>query len=198
MSVILITTGGERNLLWVWNYCEAIHWSLYLISLLRAPGRWKSIWLVQECQPGISFRHPAFISRGFPSPLPNLDLWLDFPLAPLKQGSPLCTVLWKKAEDAQSFWLGFLTTDSANGTPGHRQGREQNQSTQISYQKPSKEAKQTTVPGMKPTEVGQAEILPSQPAPANYGLTACPGVWDLFWTVQGKNCAKLMGLLKEI
>lgn len=63
--------------------------------------------------------------------------------------------------------------------------------------KPSKEAKQTIVPGMKTTEMAQRSF-PPQAAPANHGLTVCPGAWDLFWIVQGKNCAKLMGLLKEI
>lgn len=197
MSVLLIITGGEGNLLWVWNYCEAIHWSLYLISLLRAPGRWKSIWLVCKCQPGISFRYPPSY-QGL-SPLHSqacttgwifhLPHWSRIPLSVQCQG--------EKAEDAQTFWLGFLTKDSANATPGHSEENKTKAPKPV-IPKPSKEAKQTTVPGMKPTEVGQGEILPSPASSSKPWADSVPRVWDSFWTALGKNCAKLTGRFKGI
>lgn len=195
MSVILIIMGGEGNLLGVWNYCEAIHWSLYLISLWRAPGRWKSIWLVCKCQPGIAFRHLPFISRAFLSPLTNFTTdWiyhlLHWGRVPL---SVQCQ--WKKAEDAQTFWSDFLTKDSANATPGHNEENKTKAPKSVTP-KPCKEAKQTTVPGMKPTEVGQGEILPSPASSSKPWADSVPRVWDLFWTVPGRTVQNLWDILK--
>lgn len=130
MSVVLIVTGGERNLLWVWNYCEAIHWSLYLISLLRTVGRWKSSWLVWKCQPGISFRHLAFISRAFPSLLTNLDL---AGFAPLKLFF-LHTMPMEKSRECPNLLVSF-PTQRLSKWHTRSQWKEQNQSTQISHSK---------------------------------------------------------------
>jgi len=49
--------------------------------------------------------------RDFPSPLPNLDHWLVFPLAPLKLVSPPSVKPIQRAEDTQTFQLGFLTKE---------------------------------------------------------------------------------------
>lgn len=171
MSVILIITRGKRNPLWVWNYCKAIHWSLRLISPSRAPGRWNNIWLVWKCQPAISFRHEGFISRDFPSPLPNLDHWLVSPLAPLKQVSPPHVMPMERPEDTQTFQLGSLTKGSANETSSHSE-ENKTRVPRSTTPRPSKEAKQTTVPGTKPTEMGQGGVPPS---PASSGKLIAHG-----------------------
>lgn len=153
MSVILIIRRGERNPLCVWKYCKAIHWSLHLISLSRVPGRWKTIWLVWKCQPGVSFRHQGFILRDFPSPPSNLDLWLVSPFALLKQVSPPRVMPMERLEDTQTFRLGSLTKGSANETPSPGE-ESKTRAPKSATPRPSKDGEQITVPGMNPTEVG--------------------------------------------
>lgn len=186
---------GERNPLWVWNYCKAIHWSLHVIGLSRAPGRWKNIGLLWKCQPGISFRHQGFIPRDFPSPLPNLDHWLVSPFAPLKQVSPPYVMLMERLEDTQTFRLGSLTKGSANETPSPSE-ESKTRAHKSATPRPSKDAEQTLSLGWSPLRWVKGWSPPPQPAQANQGLVACRGMGLILgW---GENCVKLMRHFKGI
>lgn len=101
----------------------------------------------------------------------------------------------KKTRGCPDLLVRFPDQNSANDTPGPSEENKTKAPKSVTP-KPSKKAKQTTVPGMKPTEVGEGEI-PLSPAISSKPWADCmQGHGTYFGPYRARAVQKLRHILK--